>query len=95
MAAGMSGGKAYVFNPQGLLPHPVNPQLVELRAPMPGQLPSLRRLVERHHLATGSAEARALLDDWESRSPAFVRVVARSEVAMIEGALEGTAPAGA
>ncbi|MGH2724400.1 MAG: glutamate synthase-related protein [Actinomycetota bacterium] len=95
LGAGMSGGEAYVFDPDGLLPRRVNPQLLELRAPTPGQLPSLRRLVERHHRATGSARARVILEDWESRSAAFVRVVAKAEVALIEGALEGTAPAGA
>jgi glutamate synthase (NADPH/NADH) large chain len=95
MAAGMSGGEAYVLDPDGLLPARVNPQLVDLRPPTRGQLPSLRRLVERHALATGSETARALLEDWERWSEAFVRVAAKAEVAMIEGALEGTVRAGA
>ncbi|HEV3475320.1 MAG TPA: glutamate synthase subunit alpha, partial [Actinomycetota bacterium] len=95
MAAGMSGGEAYVHDPEGLLASRVNPQLVELRPPTPGQLPSLRRLVERHHRATGSIRARRLLSDWDRTGVQFVRVVAKTEVALIEGALEGTAGAGA
>jgi glutamate synthase (ferredoxin) len=95
MAAGMSGGEAYVHDPGGILPERVNHQLVELRSPTRGQLPSLRRLVERHALATGSSKARAILDDWEREASSFVRVVAKAEVALIEGALEGTGRAGA
>jgi glutamate synthase domain-containing protein 3 len=95
MAAGMSGGEAYVHDPHGVLETRVNGQLVELRPPTRGQLPSLRRLIERHALATGSPKARAILDDWEEASADFVRVMARAEVALIEGALEGTVRAGA
>ena len=95
MAAGMSGGEAYVHDPHRLLESRVNPQLVKIRSPTPGQLPSLRRLIERHALATGSARARTILDDWEDAAGDFARVMARAEVALIEGALEGTARAGA
>jgi glutamate synthase domain-containing protein 3 len=95
MAAGMSGGEAYVFDTDGALGPLVNPQLVELRRPTAGQLPSLRRLVERHARATASRRAEEILAAWDELSPAFVRVVARAEVALIEGALEGTARAGA
>jgi glutamate synthase (ferredoxin) len=90
MAAGMSGGEAYVWDPDERLASRINPQLVELRAPTHGQLPSLHRLIARHHRATGSARARMLLEDWERHAAEFVRVAARAEVAMIEGALEGT-----
>ena len=95
LAAGMSGGEAYVWDPEHRLEARVNPQLVELRTPTPGQVPSLRRLIDRHHRATGSERARDLLEDWETQAGAFVRVAARAEVAMIEGALEGTTGSGA
>jgi glutamate synthase (NADPH/NADH) large chain len=93
LAAGMSGGEAYVWDPQRVLPGLVNSQLVELRPPTGGQLPSLRRLVERHRRATGSTRAGALLRHWDRSAAGFVRVAARAEVALIEGALEGTAGA--
>jgi glutamate synthase (NADPH/NADH) large chain len=35
----------------------------------------LRILVERHHLHTGSARARELLEDWERARPCFVKVM--------------------
>ncbi|MGH7099874.1 MAG: glutamate synthase large subunit, partial [Stellaceae bacterium] len=35
----------------------------------------LRILVERHHLLTGSARARTLLDDWENALTGFVKIV--------------------
>ena len=38
----------------------------------------LRILVERHHLHTGSARARALLDDWDAALPRFVKVMPRT-----------------
>ena len=95
LGAGMSGGEAYVWNRDGKVADRVNHQLVELRPPTRGQLPSLKRLIERHQRATGSERARMILEDWEAQSDAFVRVAAKAEVAMIEGALEGTAGAGA
>ena len=35
----------------------------------------IRILIERHLLATGSAKARALLDDWDNALNAFVKVM--------------------
>jgi glutamate synthase (ferredoxin) len=93
LGAGMTGGEAYVLDPAGLLPGLVNPHLVELRPAGPARLPSLRRLVERHALATGSARALGLLDTWAQAARSFVRVSPRDEVAGIERALEGTAGA--
>jgi glutamate synthase (NADPH/NADH) large chain len=37
----------------------------------------LRILLERHHLHTGSARARALLDDWQTTLGKFVKVMPR------------------
>jgi glutamate synthase (ferredoxin) len=91
LAAGMSGGEAYVWDPESVITALVNTQLVELRPPTAGQLPSLKRLIERHHRATGSTRAEMLLEDWKTHAAAFVRIAAKAEVAMIEGSLEGTA----
>lgn len=83
-AAGMSGGEAYVWDPGDELAGRVNQELVELRPPTGAQLPSLRRLVERHRLATGSRRAAAILRDWQRSVPPFVRIVPRSEMALID-----------
>ena len=37
----------------------------------------LRILVERHHLHTGSARARELLEDWDAALKCFVKVMPR------------------
>jgi glutamate synthase (NADPH/NADH) large chain len=42
--------------------------------PLRYDAPRLRILIERHHLFTGSARARALLEDWDNTLAAFVKV---------------------
>ena len=37
--------------------------------------PALRILIERHHLFTGSARARALLEDWDNTLACFVKIM--------------------
>jgi glutamate synthase (NADPH) large chain len=37
----------------------------------------LRILIERHHLHTGSARARELLEDWDSALRSFIKVMPR------------------
>ncbi|WP_277670651.1 hypothetical protein, partial [Saccharomonospora viridis] len=72
VAAGMSGGVAYVLR---LDERDVNPATVELHTPDEGDLAWLRDVVERHHRLTGSPVAASLLGDWERRSAAFVKVM--------------------
>jgi len=61
VAAGMSGGEAYVLD---LVEGRVNTEMVEL-GPVPDDVADeLRELVHRHAEETGSAVAAALLDDW-------------------------------
>ncbi len=43
----------------------------------------LRILLERHHLHTGSARARALLDDWEATLGKFIKVMPRDFAAAL------------
>ncbi|WP_324749415.1 glutamate synthase large subunit [Sphingomonas sp. LY54] len=72
-AAGMSGGIAYVHDPDGRLEAQCNGAGVEL-GPVE-DADALRTLIERHCAATGSAKARALLDDWPRTLAAFVQVM--------------------
>ncbi|MEV0680517.1 glutamate synthase large subunit [Actinosynnema sp. NPDC050436] len=72
LAAGMSGGIAYVLD---LDPASVNPAMVELQRPGGDDLRWLREVVERHHKLTGSAVAASLLGDWPRRSSAFTKVM--------------------
>ncbi len=91
LGAGMSGGEAYVYDPDGCLASSLNPQLVGLYDPAAGQLESLRRVIERHLEATGSSVTRGILDDWQVASGAFRRVAPVAEVARLEALFDGTA----
>ena len=87
----MSGGEAYVLDPDDELAASLNPQLVAAYEPTAAQLESLRRIVARHHDVTGSAQAAALLDAWDLRAADFQRVSPVAEVARLEALFEGTA----
>jgi len=91
LGAGMSGGEAYAYDPQDDLDANLNHQLVAAYEPTAGQLESLRRIVARHHDATGSAIANEILEDWETASTHFKRVAPVAEIARLEALFEGTA----
>ncbi|MDQ3916742.1 MAG: glutamate synthase subunit alpha, partial [Actinomycetota bacterium] len=90
LGAGMSGGEAYVFDPDGVLEANLNPHLVAAYEPARAQLDSLRRVIERHCRATGSARATALLKHWDRAAARFRRVAPTAEVARLEALFEGT-----
>jgi glutamate synthase (NADPH) large chain len=74
LAAGMSGGVAYVLD---LDEQRVNHQLVDL-APLGEQAAQrVHELVRRHQEETGSTVAAALLEDWTATLPRFTEVMPR------------------
>jgi glutamate synthase domain-containing protein 3 len=89
VGAGMTGGEAYIHDPDGLLRGRLNTQLVESRRPNDAQAAELRFLVERHREYTGSALAAALLADWEATVRSFWWVAPVDEVTRVERAHEG------
>ncbi|WP_319454236.1 MULTISPECIES: glutamate synthase large subunit [unclassified Mycobacterium] len=72
MAAGMSGGIAFVL---GLDPAKVNAEMVELQRLEPEDLTWLHDVVARHGHHTGSTVARSLLSDWPRRSAQFTKIM--------------------
>jgi glutamate synthase domain-containing protein 2/glutamate synthase domain-containing protein 1/glutamate synthase domain-containing protein 3 len=90
MAAGMSGGIAYVL---GLDPAMVNTEMVELQRLDPEDFAWLHDVVARHARCTGSTVAASLLSDWPRRSAQFTkimptdyqRVLAATRMARAEG----------
>ncbi|MBI3225289.1 MAG: glutamate synthase large subunit [Mycolicibacterium cosmeticum] len=72
MAAGMSGGIAFVL---GLDPAKVNTEMVELQGLEPEDLVWLHDVVARHAQFTDSTVARSLLSDWPRRSAQFTKVM--------------------
>jgi glutamate synthase domain-containing protein 3 len=79
-AAGMTGGKAFVFDPANLTQTRVNEESVELGLPSYEQLQQLEMLVRVHALLTESAWAQQLLATWHECSR-FFRVVAPKQSA--------------
>jgi glutamate synthase (NADPH/NADH) large chain len=75
-AAGMSGGVAYVYDPEGEFEQRANTGMVTLSADLePSDREMLTRLVENHAAYTDSERARELLDDWEAEIEQFTRVM--------------------
>jgi glutamate synthase domain-containing protein 3 len=73
-AAGMTGGIAYVHDPEDRFPSLCNTELVDLD-PLDGEdLLELRRLIEAHLEHTGSPVAERVLADWERAAEQFVKV---------------------
>ena len=95
LGAGMSGGEAYVYDPEDELIASLNPQLVATYEPTSGQLESLKRVIERHAAATGSAIGTTIVEEWDALSSFFKRVAPVAEVARLEALFEGTAAASA
>jgi glutamate synthase (NADPH) large chain len=71
----MSGGTAFVLDPDGGLPARCNTGSVALEPPGDADEPLVRDLLERHLAATASAVAERLLDTWPESLAAFVKVM--------------------
>ena len=72
IAAGMSGGIAYVL---GLNPKQVNTAMVELQRLEPEDLAWLREIIARHAHFTDSTVAASVLADWPRRSAQFTKIM--------------------
>ena len=73
--AGMSGGLAYVYDPDGTFPTRVNTGMVSLEDLDDEDRTRLRELVEQHLAETGSGVAERLLGDWDAAVAAFTKVM--------------------
>jgi glutamate synthase (NADPH/NADH) len=81
-AAGMSGGMAWVWNPDGTFEQKVNLEMVGLSrmrtdqrpAEYPTDVDDLKELLAAHHRFTGSERAASILERWPACLPEFVRV---------------------
>jgi len=75
-AAGMSGGVAYVYDPDDTFEERANTGMVTLSSNLePKDREMLTRLVENHAAYTGSDRAARLLEDWETEIEQFTRVM--------------------
>ena len=74
-AAGMSGGIAYVHDPDGGFGGRCNMEMVELEDLAEDDLKLVQGLLRKHHLHTGSTVAEGILDDWAEQARHFVKVI--------------------
>ena len=74
--AGMSGGVAYVYDPDRTFDYFCNPDMVELSLVEENTYrKELHELILRHWRYTGSGLARRILDDWNRSIDDFIQVV--------------------
>jgi len=75
-AAGMSGGVAYVYDPNKLFENGLcNMEMVELETLEEGDVTKLRRLIKNHSMYTNSPLAKRILNDWENQQNHFIKVM--------------------
>ena len=73
--AGMSGGIAYVFDPNQKFDTRCNLEMVDLESiDDPEETADLKAMITRHFDYTGSVTAKVILDNWEKHLPSFVKV---------------------
>ena len=76
-AAGMSGGVAYVYDPDSVFAAKVNYEMVELETLDDTDLGELERILSTHVTETQSAVGVRILGDWKIESAKFVKVMPR------------------
>jgi glutamate synthase (NADPH/NADH) large chain len=89
--AGMSGGIAYVWDPEGAFPALVNDEMVDLDPLDDLDTSWLVTAIFRHQSETGSEVAGRILSDWQYTVGQFVKVMPRDYkrvLAAIKGAEE-------
>ena len=87
-AAGMSGGIAYVYDPQDALPANLNPEMVELEALDEDDVEWLNEMIQAHVDATDSAVGQRILADWGAGQQQFVKVMPRDYKRVLEAIAE-------
>jgi glutamate synthase domain-containing protein 2/glutamate synthase domain-containing protein 1/glutamate synthase domain-containing protein 3 len=89
LGAGMTGGSAYLWDPEHRAPGQINPALVEAIRLDAADEQELRWLIEQHYELTGSARASRLLDGWSDAVGDFWHVVPLGRVKRLEAQAAG------
>ncbi|CAM5742819.1 hypothetical protein MAUB1S_03582 [Mycolicibacterium aubagnense] len=76
-AAGMSGGMAYVYDPQGALPGNINGEMVDLDVLDATDELWLHEIITAHVDGTESAVGQRILADWQNQKEQFIKVMPR------------------
>jgi glutamate synthase (NADPH/NADH) large chain len=80
-AAGMTGGEAFVYDPEGAFERLANPDTILIGGVDDAAALRLRALIDRHAAETGSAAAMSILADWARRRFDFRHVIAKEAAA--------------
>ncbi len=83
-AAGMSGGIAYVFDPNNKLPANFNNDMADMDVVTDEDFDIMRRMIREHFRLTGSKKAHDILQDWATNKAHFVKVYPRDYKAVLE-----------
>jgi len=94
-AAGMSGGIAFVHDPDGDFHTRCNREMVDLeKLEEPEDLDLVRGLIERHREYTASTVAENVLSQWPAVAARFVKVMPRDYRRVLQEQLRASQEAG-
>ncbi|MCV7176514.1 glutamate synthase large subunit [Mycolicibacterium sphagni] len=82
-AAGMSGGIAYVYDPEGKLPDNLNTEMVDFDEFDDADIEWLRDIIAAHVDATDSVVGQQIMADWSGQVGKFVKVMPRDYKAVL------------
>lgn len=82
--AGMSGGLAYVYDPENEFTKKCNTEMVDLFPADIDEDNQLKEMIENHLLYTGSLKAQKLLENWQDEVNNFVKVYPKEYHKMIQ-----------
>lgn len=86
-AAGMSGGAAFVYDPDGVFHRSLNGDMVDLEPHLDdADSQMLREIVRQHMVETGSATAERILARWHQQVRNFVKVMPQDYKRVLEAA---------
>jgi glutamate synthase (NADPH/NADH) large chain len=83
--AGMSGGIAYVYNPNSTLKSRANQAMIDFDPLDDVSQKELFKLITNHAQLTGSIIAHEILDSWNKELANFVKVMPKALKAVLEG----------
>jgi glutamate synthase (NADPH/NADH) large chain len=81
--AGMSGGIAYVYNPNQTLESRANVAMIDFDPMDKESLSELRELTTKHLKYTGSKIAKKILDNWDKEAIHFIKVMPKALKAVL------------
>jgi glutamate synthase (NADPH) large chain len=93
-AAGMSGGIAYVWDPEKSLDRLCNKDMVELEVLTDEDKAEVKEMIKKHFKYTGSDPAEWIVENWATASELFVKVMPKDYKAVLLKRKAGKSHAG-